>query len=127
MSPPLDARLPRHLTAAATARGLIAENFGTDLSESELDTAKLLITELVNNAVVHGSGEIRLQAELDADRFRATVMDEGDDLVPLAGTTEFDELSGWGLHIVNVVASKWGMFEGTTHVWFELERDRSGP
>jgi len=37
----------------------------------------------------------------------------------------FDQVGGWGLEIVEDVASRWGVHEGTTHVWFELER--SGP
>jgi hypothetical protein len=31
-------------------------------------------------------------------------------------------VGGWGLSIVDALASRWGVHEGTTHVWFELER-----
>ena len=27
---------------------------------------------------------------------------------------------GWGLHLVDQVAQRWGVHEGSTHVWFEL-------
>ena len=27
---------------------------------------------------------------------------------------------GWGLHLVDRVASRWGVREGSTHVWFEI-------
>lgn len=35
---------------------------------------------------------------------------------------EFDQVGGWGLEIVEELASCWGVHEGTTHVRFELER-----
>ena len=27
---------------------------------------------------------------------------------------------GWGLHLVDQVATRWGVREGSTHVWFEI-------
>ena len=34
---------------------------------------------------------------------------------------------GWGLYLLDRVARRWGVHEGSTHVWFELapDRDRS--
>ena len=34
----------------------------------------------------------------------------------------FEHVQGWGLKIVDSQSSRWGGHEGTTHVWFELER-----
>jgi hypothetical protein len=38
---------------------------------------------------------------------------------------EFAQVGGNGLRIVDAEATRWGVHEGTTHVWFELEP--SGP
>jgi anti-sigma regulatory factor (Ser/Thr protein kinase) len=96
-----------------------------ELERSELDSAKLLASELVNNAVIHGKGKITLRAELDADRLRVEVIDEGEGFESTLRVGEFDDVGGWGLRIVDQESSRWGVHEGTTHVWFELER--SGP
>ena len=44
---------------------------------------------------------------------------------PATVRRDFDELHGRGLAIVDSESSRWGIHEGTTHVWFELEL--SGP
>ncbi len=32
------------------------------------------------------------------------------------------EPGGWGLHLVEALTDRWGVYEGSTHVWFEIER-----
>ena len=29
---------------------------------------------------------------------------------------------GWGLYLLDRVARRWGVHEGSTHVWFEIAR-----
>ena len=31
-----------------------------------------------------------------------------------------DEGGGWGLRLLDKVSERWGVHEGSTHVWFEL-------
>jgi hypothetical protein len=40
-----------------------------------------------------------------------------------------EEVSGRGLFLVDAHSSRWGIHEGTTHVWFELRvgATQSGP
>jgi anti-sigma regulatory factor (Ser/Thr protein kinase) len=119
-------KLPRWQGAPSLARRSLGDWFGALLERDELHSAKLLTSELVTNAVVHGRGQILLRAELNDDRVFVEVIDEGHgfeyDLRHLA----FDELNGRGLAIVDAVSSEWGIHEGTTHVWFELGRG-AGP
>jgi hypothetical protein len=35
---------------------------------------------------------------------------------------EVDQVGGWGLAIVDAETSRWGIDDGTAHVWFEIER-----
>ena len=125
MPEPFEATLPRDAGAGRRARSLLDELSGDKLDASELGRAKLLVTELVNNAVLHGQGAIVLRLTLDDDRLLAEVIDEGSGFERVARERTFDELGGWGLKLVEAESSRWGIHEGTTHVWFEIER--AGP
>jgi anti-sigma regulatory factor (Ser/Thr protein kinase) len=105
------------------ARRLLEAWFGSSLEPSELDTAKLLVSELVTNALVHGEGTITFRSWLDEDQLLVEVVDEGSGFEIPAGLPRLGESGGWGLHLVAAQASRWGVFEGTTHVWFTLERN----
>jgi anti-sigma regulatory factor (Ser/Thr protein kinase) len=59
MSESLEVELARDRGASRVARQLLADRFGTSLTADELDTMRLLVSELVNNAVIHGQGRSR--------------------------------------------------------------------
>lgn len=117
--------LPRDLAAPGAARRAVEQWFGALLDPDDLERVKLLTSELVTNAVVHGVGKITLHARLDDDRVLVEVVDEGHGFERTLHKRDFDEVGGRGLAIVDAEASRWGIHEGTTHVWFELAR--SGP
>jgi anti-sigma regulatory factor (Ser/Thr protein kinase) len=104
------------------ARRLIERAVADWLDGEELDRAKLAVSELATNAVVHGRGEITLFADIDEGRLLVEVVDEGSGFEYTLRECEFDRLGGRGLNIVDAETSRWGMHEGTTHVWFEIER-----
>jgi anti-sigma regulatory factor (Ser/Thr protein kinase) len=99
------------------------------LDDEERDAGKLIVSELVTNAVVHGEGRILLSSELDEDRLLIEVVDDGSGFEHVVREVPFDALSGRGLSIVDATSSRWGIHEGTTHVWAEIERKgpRLGP
>jgi anti-sigma regulatory factor (Ser/Thr protein kinase) len=125
MCEPIEVELPRDASAPSVARGLIAELSRGELDGDELDRAKLLVSELVTNAVLHGEGVITLRADLNEDRLLVEVIDEGSGFERSLGRQAFEDVRGRGLLIVDAEASRWGLHEGTSHVWCELER--SGP
>jgi hypothetical protein len=53
------------------------------------------------------------------------VIDEGSGFERVVRQQTFEDLHGRGLMIVDAAASRWGLHEGMTHVWFEIER--TGP
>jgi signal transduction histidine kinase len=91
-----------------------------------VEDARLLVTELVSNAVRHGAGDVvRLVVDRPDDRrLRCEVIDEGSGFLPVARMGASDEAGGWGLHLVETLAESWGVREGSTHVWFELAQRR---
>lgn len=118
-------RLARDLTAPGAGRRAVERWFGALLEPSELGNVKLLTSELVTNAVVHGTGKITLHARFHDERVLVDVVDEGHGFERALRKRDFDDVGGRGLTIVDATASRWGIHEGTTHVWFELQR--SGP
>lgn len=114
--------LSREATAPGLARRLLEREFGEELEPDELDRAKLAMSELATNAVLHGQGEITLLADLDDTRLMIEVIDEGSGFEHVIREQDFESVGGRGLNIVDAVSSRWGMHEGTTHVWTEIER-----
>lgn len=119
------APLPRQPDAAAQARRFLTRWFQEDLEQPEMFGLKLICSELVNNAVLHGRGDIELRADLNDDRVLIEVVDGGQGFEHVVRHVPFDQLTGRGLSIVDAEASRWGVHEGTTHVWAEVER--AGP
>jgi anti-sigma regulatory factor (Ser/Thr protein kinase) len=88
-------------------------------------TVGLLISELVGNAVRHSGSEERIvfYARLDEDHVRVEVADHGPGFDPEVR----HDSAGFGLRMVDKLASRWGV-ERTARgcrVWFEVDR-RSG-
>lgn len=118
----LELRLPRSEEAPEIARRRVVELFAGELGRRELEHARLLTSELVTNAVMHGRGAIELSAALDEDRLFVEVTDHGEGFERSMRKRDFDAVGGNGLNIVDALASRWGIHEGSSHVWFELER-----
>lgn len=89
------------------------------------DTAELLVSELVTNAVRHSHGrpvELRL---VRGDTLLCEVDDDDHDLPTLLSAGPFDD-AGRGLRVVSMLAREWGTSRtgaGKT-VWFELTLPR---
>jgi anti-sigma regulatory factor (Ser/Thr protein kinase) len=89
----------------------------------------LLVSEVVTNAVLHSPGPadalIRVHASVEQEAVRVAVTDPGEGFVPsqraIRRPRERRPVGGFGLHVVNRAASRWGIdAEGGTRVWFEL-------
>lgn len=124
MEDQFEQELPRSFDASWVARRSLVAWVGAELEADELHRAKLLSSELVNNAVMHGRGRILLRTDLNDDRLLVEVIDEGDGFTWPRGRAGAAgrSRSGLGLEIVDAEATRWGVREGSTHVWFELAR-----
>jgi anti-sigma regulatory factor (Ser/Thr protein kinase) len=94
------------------------------LADGKLMTARLLVSELVSNAVTHGRGRITLRAELFKRCLLVEVIDEGAGFEHELRERDFQTpaAGGWGLSVVDAEASHWGVCPDSSRIWFELER-----
>jgi anti-sigma regulatory factor (Ser/Thr protein kinase) len=87
---------------------------------------RLLVSELVTNAVRHVPGElaetVHLEIERTGEQVRVEVVDRGEGFVPRPRPDGEDRASGWGLNILAKVASRWGVENNDgARVWFEID------
>jgi len=107
---------------AAAARRFTADVLGAwDLADL-VDTARLLLGELITNAVQHTVGDVELRLLSWPGRLRVEVRD-GSDRRPSPRPAGPESESGRGLQIVEFLAESWGFDpqeSGGKIVWFEL-------
>lgn len=108
--------------APAQARAAL-EVFDQILAPEVLEDLQLVVSELVTNSVKFGpKRSITLSLQIEAfGRVRGEVIDQGDgERAKVVMQPEPSLDGGWGLHLVDRVAKRWGVHEGSTHVWFEI-------
>jgi anti-sigma regulatory factor (Ser/Thr protein kinase) len=117
-------RLDGGPTAASAARRALAK-LRSELDPPLLESLRLLVTELITNAVRHaGARKVELLVVVSQPAVRVEVVDPGPGFDPERSTKTRDHHGGWGLFLVDRLADRWGVIqEGEgTRVWFELER-----
>jgi anti-sigma regulatory factor (Ser/Thr protein kinase) len=122
----LERELPVSPEAAASARHAL-DGLAAELPGGRLRDVRLLVSELVTNAVRHANltdGDvIGLVVDLAEEALRVEVHDPGGGFVPSAPSPDPTRPSGWGLYLVAELADRWGVdSDDRTLVWFELDR-----
>lgn len=115
--------LPSDPTAARVARGHVFDAC-RGVHPAKVDVASLLASELVANAVLHGSGTVQLVVARNGDGIRVEVEDENPDPPVVVALRSLPE-HGMGMRLVVAMADRWGAApRGDGHpgkrVWFEL-------
>ncbi|MFF3617912.1 SpoIIE family protein phosphatase [Streptomyces sp. NPDC002467] len=116
----------------AGARQQIRELLHDWADEEQLDSAVLMVSEMVTNVLVHTDGDALLVAEavgeLGERRLRVEVADTSDELPHKRHPGEMAS-SGRGVLLMEMLADSWGVDprgEGKT-IWFELYEQSKHP
>ena len=102
-------QLHRHLGATSEARAVA-------------DSAQLVVSELITNAVNANCSRTGLTLSCEGDSLRIAVLDDGRGTPAIVSPDERDE-HGRGLAIVDAVAADWGVVSHSDdgkQVWAEL-------
>ena len=117
-----DVELPCTSLAPAQARGALNQIAGR-ITADRMRDVRLLVSELVTNAVRHAGGEaVRLVVAVTGTLLRIEVHDPGHGFELKPPPDDPLRPSGWGLVLVEELADRWGV-DGTprTRVWFEMD------
>jgi anti-sigma regulatory factor (Ser/Thr protein kinase) len=117
-----DLELPSTSAAPAAARGAL-EQLNHAVSAERMRDVRLLVSELVTNAVRHAEGAaVRLIVSMTAGVLRVEVHDLGPGFELRPPPTNPLRASGWGLVLVAELADRWGVeVTPRTRVWFEMD------
>jgi hypothetical protein len=113
--------------APRAARWALRTWCGDRIEAKMLPCAELLVSELANNALCNAHGVITLRARLNDERVLVDIVDEGPEIESDRCDTGFEHDGAWGLDIVANLSHRWGVHEGTNHVWVELKLAGSRP
>ena len=111
------------LSAARTARRWARQRLEHLLDDDHVEVALLVLSELVTNALTHGSDPVQVELAVDDELVLVRVTDHGGGRVSLRHPAHGDP-GGRGLIIVEELAERWDVdYAGTsTSVWVQLLR-----
>ena len=122
----LERTYPATRQAPGAARGSV-ELLAQVLDPELLAVLRLLVSELVTNAVQHGkpseSSQVTLRLLVFPTTIAGVVEDDGPGFAVPPRVPDDGAVHGWGLHLVPELADRFGVqTTPRTAVWFELER-----
>ncbi|MEU4353699.1 SpoIIE family protein phosphatase [Streptomyces virginiae] len=112
-------RLPKAVLHARRFTARMLRSWGV---VEELDTALLIVSELVTNAIAHTQGEVGMDLTLSTDRLRIAVNDASPRSPVKPVSVSWESTGGRGLLIVEATAMAWGSvpLSGGKQVWAEI-------
>ena len=116
----VELELPHDLTSPACARARV-DDLGLDPESRQL--LKLVVSELVTNAVVHGRGPVSLRLDARGNVVQGEVSDGGDGFENKRGRIPGpnDAEGGRGLFLVDRLCRRVDVEPGTSRVRFEFQ------
>lgn len=107
--------------SAAEARQFVDETLSGWGCDAFVDASRLLVSELVTNAVLHARTDMTLVVRLIRTGVRIEVHD-GSPVAPVVRNYEDEAMTGRGLALVDELALRWGVERESDGkaVWFEL-------
>ncbi|MEU2777400.1 ATP-binding protein [Streptomyces sp. NPDC007162] len=117
---------PQQVCAHRARRDITALLMMWEVPQDLLDDVVLAVSELVTNAVQHGTGDVRLRAFNTNEQLRIEVTDDNSAPATLRAASD-DDTSGRGLLLVSALAQNWGVSEDGKTTWcaFHIASDRA--
>lgn len=119
---PLRERLPPRPSSVGEARRLVRAAGGEALSPDLVETAELLVSELVSNAIVHAGTPIDIEVSVVNPTEVLVTVGDGSPHRPVLRSYGDTAATGRGLRLVNDMSDDWGVTTGEVGktVWFRL-------
>jgi anti-sigma regulatory factor (Ser/Thr protein kinase) len=121
------ASLPLDVRAPGAARTIVAECLRGRVAASTVESAQLVVSELVTNSVRHSRGSaaevVVVRVQLTRTTVRVEVEDSGRGGVIAPRLPDLDSGGGFGLNVVQSLSERWGLERvaaSTTRVWAQL-------
>lgn len=112
------------LAAPAQARRVVRDALASGLPDTTVDLAELLTSELVTNAIRHGSGPVTMRLSC-SDGVLAISVSDDDPAMPFLQPDEPLSPGGRGVRMVQRMAQEWGVTPRDNGpgkvVWFRLQ------
>jgi hypothetical protein len=118
------AAFPAVAASASEARHWLRDELTANGRDDLADTAELLLSELVGNAVQHTDGSV-VEVTLDCDGVVRAAVHDAEPTMPQLRRAGALETCGRGLALVHELSSRWGatVYRAGKYVWFELAVD----
>ena len=112
--------LPGDVASCSEARRFVQKTLAK-AADDVRNSATLLISEVVANAVLHASGPVTVEVQQEGSAYRIAVSD-GSTTPPTEKDYRADDATGRGLHLLDCLAAAWGWKRSDTGkvVWFDL-------
>ena len=122
-TPPAQLRSPASEQAPRVARGFLAQTTCTVHHPRMVDDAELLVSELVTNAVRHGTPPITVRVECEAERGLCVSVTDENPEEPTPRVADAEDENGRGMRLVDVISDRWGVQQRDgdgKEIWFRL-------
>lgn len=123
-------RLPMDTRAPGAARLVVAESLRRRAPAGVIDTAQLLVSELVTNSVLHSrvppGQSVAIRIRLAPGTCRVEVEDPGSSGFIAPRAPDLERGGGFGLNLVQSLSERWGLERATigpTRVWAQFARE----
>ncbi|MBF5083079.1 ATP-binding protein [Quadrisphaera sp. INWT6] len=118
-------QLPVDDRAPSRARHFLSSSTCPAHSHGETEVAQLLVTELVTNALRHGSPPITTEVSCQAPAGLRVRVSDAAAGAPMVRHVDADAESGRGMLLIDQLAAEWGVEPGPAGkaVWFRVNND----
>ena len=102
-------QLPAHPYSIGMARNLV-RGMHPLIDTDQLERAELIVSEIVTNAIRHGTrkgADVLVEFIVEPSLLRGKVTDSGPSFAPPTAKPQLGQVGGFGLHIVDHLASSW--------------------